>query len=209
MANAFEKSRIYKLWSDATIFELTKCRRSDTQHFKFYTSLPENLYDATRLCRKEYKTAQDADLHIVLSHVRRRAINANKQEVFSKDKNYVEIPAGNDPGYNCCMGTKLIGSSTQGKIVNGGRYVVIEIGQNIKIKNLLSEEHFDMTRDSIGKYTQLGWAVVYQKVQGQTCEGTVLLHDLHSKFFNRAHLYVGLSRVTDGSKVFIARERFS
>ena len=103
------------------------------------------------------------------------------------------------------MGTKLIGSSTQGKIVNGGRYLVVEIRPCIKIKNMLSDEHFDMTKDSLCKYTQLGWAVVYQKVQGQTCDGTVLLHDLHSKFFNRAHLYVGLSRVTDGSKVFVAR----
>ncbi len=36
-ANAFQKSRIYKLWSDSTLFELTKCRRSDETHFNFYT----------------------------------------------------------------------------------------------------------------------------------------------------------------------------
>ncbi len=93
--------------------------------------------------------------------------------------------------------------------MNGGRYEVVELRPSIKLKNLISNEYFDMTRDAVGKYTQLGWAVVYQKVQGQTCEGTVLLHDLHSKYFNRSHLYVGLSRVTDGSNAFIAREGFS
>ena len=34
--------------------------------------------------------------------------------------------------------------------------------------------------------------------------GQVVLHDLHSKYFRRPHLYVGLSRVTRGSDIRLA-----
>ena len=53
--------------------------------------------------------------------------------------------------------------------------------------------------------TLLAWAMVYNKVQGATENGTVCLHDLGSRYLKRSHLYVGLSRVTDGGNVFIAK----
>ena len=37
-------------------------------------------------------------------------------------KECVDIPAGGDPSFRCLVGTKLVGSSTTGKVVNGGRY---------------------------------------------------------------------------------------
>ena len=47
--------------------------------------------------------------------------------------------------------------------------------------------------------------MVYNRAQGLTIEGqTVCLHDLHSHYFRRQHLYVGLSRVTDGKDIRIA-----
>ena len=105
------------------------------------------------------------------------------------------------------MGTKLTGSTTQGKVVNGGRYEVLSIGENIRLKNLLTEEEFGLTSNALGQFTQLGWAVVYQKVQGQTCEGTILLHDLNSCFASLTHLYVGLSRATAGTNVFVESQK--
>ena len=52
----------------------------------------------------------------------------------------------------------------------------------------------------------LAWAMVYNKVQGCTVEGTVCLHDMASRYMRRSALYVGLSRATEGGNVFIARE---
>jgi len=155
------------------------------------------------LTRKTYQRATDADLHICLSHRRRRVISSRKQAHFAKGKPCIKIPAFDDPSYQLCEGTKLIGSTTQGKIVNGGRYDVLSIGENIRLKNLLTEEEFVLTTTALGQFTQLGWACVYQKCQGQTCEGTLLLHDLSSCFASLTHLYVGLSRATSGTNVFV------
>ena len=171
--------------------------------FCFTRVCRENLGAAITLTRKIYQRATDADLHICLSHRRRRVISCRKQAHFAKRKAYVKIPAFNDPSYQCCVGTKIIGSTTQGRIVNGGRYEVPSISENIRLKNILTEEEFTLTTAAIGQFTQLGWACVYQKVQGQTCEGTILLHDLNSCFASLTHLYVGLSRATSGANVFV------
>ena len=83
---------------------------------------------------------------------------------------------------------------------------VTSIGEKVTLEDNWTNKQFDVSIDQIRKNAQLAWAVVYQKVQGCTEEGTVMLHDLSSRYLKRSHLYVGLSRVTDGSNVFIARD---
>ena len=63
------------------------------------------------------------------------------------------------------------------------------------------ENVIKVNKDSFPKLLQLGWACVYQKVQGQTVNGTVQLHDFCSRHAKMEHLYVGLSRVVHHSKV--------
>ena len=63
---------------------------------------------------------------------------------------------------------------------------------------------FEVTPEALSKNCILAWALTYPKVQGITEKGTVFLHDLGSKHFKKCHLYVGLSRVTDGKHVFIS-----
>ena len=77
--DAFRESRLYKLWSDCTMFRLTRCRRSDWEHFRFYTGLPASLPQAIAMSRARYGNALDADLHVCISHRRRRAIAHAKQ----------------------------------------------------------------------------------------------------------------------------------
>jgi len=48
--------------------------------------------------------------------------------------------------------------------------------------------------------------MVYNKVQGATETGTVMLHDTSSPYFKKCHLYVGLTRATEGTNVFVARQ---
>lgn len=202
---AFKGSRLYKSWSDCTCFQLTRCRRSDQKHFDFYTGLSQNLSKAISESRKRYRDADDADLHICISHKRRRAINSEKQARASQGQQCIEIPAGDDPKFQCFVGTKLVGNATTGKFVNGGRYLVMGLGDGcINLKDELTEDIFQASVEAISKHTMLAWAMVYPKVQGCTESGSVMLHDMRSPYVRRCHLYVGLSRVTDGSNAFIS-----
>ena len=117
----------------------------------------------------------------------------------------MEILEGDDPAFPCFQGTKLVGNSSTGKVVNGGRYTVTRIGgDKATLKDDLEEEIFEISLDAIGKCCLLAHAMVYNKVQGATENGTISLHDTSSKYFRREHLYVGLSRTTAGSNVFVA-----
>ena len=53
---AFQQSRLYKSWSDCTCFKLTRCRRSDQNHFDFYTGLSHDLKKAISQSRKDTET---------------------------------------------------------------------------------------------------------------------------------------------------------
>jgi hypothetical protein len=204
---AFRESRLYKSWSDCTRFELTRCRRSDQAHFDFYTSLPDDITKAVSAARRRYGHAEDADLHVTISHRKRRAISTAKQQKASEGKECVRIPACDDNSFQCFVGTKLIGSSTAGRIVNGARYEVTRIGpERVALKDLATHEELELTLEAVARQCTLGWALCYPRVQGCTETGTVLLHDMSSKYLKRHHLYVGLSRVTDGSNVFISAE---
>ena len=55
-----------------------------------------------------------ADLHICISHWRRRMISITKQREVAKGKACLEVPAGEDPAYPLFIGTKLMGNATNG-----------------------------------------------------------------------------------------------
>ena len=206
-ATAFQQSRLYKSWSDCTCFELTRCRRSDEAHFEFYTSLPQNLSKAIKESRKRYLEKDEADLHVTMSHRKRRVISTAKQAQAAVGKECVEIPGGDDPKFQCFVGTRVVGNSTCGKIVNGGRYTVTCIGQErVCLKDEMTDDEFEVSLDNVSKHCILAWALCYPKVQGCTERGTVMLHDMASPYLKRCHLYVGLSRVTDGSNVYISSD---
>jgi len=209
---AFQNSRMYKLWSDCTLFRLRRCRRSDTAHFNFYTNLPQNLPKAISACKKRYapdndEAMHDADLHVTISHKRRRTIAHERQKSLAEGQACIEIPAYDDPAFRCFIGTKLVGNSTLNRIVNGGRYTVTAIGkEKITLLDDLTKDEFEASFEVVAKSCLLGHAMVYNKVQGSTEEGSVMLHDTSSKYFKKSHLYVGLSRVKDGKLVQIASD---
>ena len=189
------------------MLRLTRCRRGDQAHFDFYTGLPQNLSKAIAESRKRYGHADDADLHVCISHKRRRTIAHAKQARLAEGRECVEIPENDDPAFPCFVGTKLVGNSTSGKIVNGGRYTVTAIGkEKVALQDDMTEDAFEASLDLVGRCCLLAHAMVYNKVQGATETGTVMLHSMGSKFLRRSHLYVGLSRATDGGNVFVARD---
>ena len=159
------------------------------------------------MSKTRYDDALDADLHICISHRRRRAIAHAKQRRLAEGRPSVEIPAGDDPASPCFVSTKLVGNGTAGRIVNGGRYTVTAIGvERITLLDDTTGDVFEITLEACSKSCLLAHAMVYNKVQGSTESGTAMLWDVASKYFKLCHLYVGLSRATDGRNVFIARD---
>ncbi len=116
------------------------------------------------------------------------------------------MPAGDDPAYPCFIGTRLIGSATGCKLINGACYLVKGLGQQLVLQDELTGEKFTASLEAVSRHTLLAWAMVYNKAQGCTVEGTVCLHDMASRYMRRSALYVGLSRVTDGANVFVAED---
>ena len=98
----------------------------------------------------------------------------------------------------------MVGNATNGKFVNGGRYEVVGVADNLTLEDNTTGVKFEVTPEALSKNCILAWALTYPKVQGITEKGTVFLHDLGSKHFKKCHLYVGLSRVTDGKHIFIS-----
>ena len=111
----FQNSALLKRWSDCKIFQLTRCRRSDEPHFRFYTQLHEELQTAIAWTRAAYKrgSAADEGLHLCISHRNRRRINGMRQEAFATGKATVVVPAHDgEAEYPLCAGTPLVGTCT-------------------------------------------------------------------------------------------------
>ena len=233
-ARILQHSALLKRWSDCTLFQLTRCRRSDQAHFDFYTRLHEDLATSiawTRAAYKRWTHHTPGALHLVISHRKRRSLNAQLQEKFAEGKPAVTAPAyDGEPEYACTAGTPLVGSCTGRGFVNGAFYEVSDGGlfnnlpfgvggvfnippqvsvlntpTHLKVVDKLTGEVMECSAEVLAKHTCLAHAVVYNRAQGLTIrEQTCVLHDMHSKYFRRPHLYVGLSRVTRGVDIRLA-----
>ena len=146
------------------MFRLTRCRRCDQLHFDFYTGLPRKLSEAIATSQSRYGQADDADLHVCISHRRRRAIAHAKQKRLEEGKECVEIPEGDDPAFSCFAGTKLAGNSSAGKVVNGGRYTVTKAtGDKATLKDDLEEETFEISLDANAACSLMPWCTTRSK----------------------------------------------
>ena len=159
-------------------------------------------------------------LHLVISHRKRRSINAQLQEKFAEGKHAITVPAyEGEPEYACTAGTPLVGSCTGRGFVNGAFYEVNDFltnfsdrntevqtnRLNLKVVDKLTGEVIECSAEVLAKHTCLAHAVVYNRAQGLTIrDQTCVLHDFQSKFFRKPHLYVGLSRVTRRSDIRLA-----
>jgi hypothetical protein len=79
---AFRNSRLLHFWADGTEFQLSRCRRSNTEHFELCLGVLEgSLSNAIEHARLEFPqdwgqpTHKQGDFHLVLSHRRRVALN--------------------------------------------------------------------------------------------------------------------------------------
>jgi hypothetical protein len=205
-------SALLKRWSDCTLFELSRCRRSDQRHFDFYTRLDTVLQTAIASARARYRKSVVADLHLTISHRRRRNLNARLQRSFAGEEGVVVPVYEGEPEYRGVPGTPLVGSCTGRSFVNGAfyevqdvAYIILKRDPMLKVVDKLTDASIECTPEILSRHCQLSWSVVYNRAQGLTLRGkTVCLHDLQSRYFRRNHLYVGLSRVTRGGDIRVA-----
>jgi hypothetical protein len=208
-ANAFENSDPFLNWSEATRFVLRRCWRSDQSHFDFYTCLKGmSLREALAAARARYPArAEDCTWNITMSNFRRKKINErlqHKAAASQAEKLWID---GDDAEihYHLFVGTRLIGSNTVGKFVNGAFLLVLGMTpEAINLQDEDTKECFEATVEQIAKHTKLRWALTLCAVQGKSLDGTIAIHDTGSVHFNIKHLYVALSRATDGANVSIA-----
>ncbi len=83
--DALEHSRLLHLWAGGTEIRMNRCRRSSREFFDFCRSLLRpSLEAAVQQCRARFPPGAgplhcQADMHLVLSHRRRRELNARCQ----------------------------------------------------------------------------------------------------------------------------------
>ena len=62
---------------------------------------------------------------------------------------------------------------------------------------------FEVSIDQVAAHTKLRWGLTLCSVQGRSLSGTIGIHDVNSRHFSDAHLYIALSRAIDGAAVSI------
>jgi hypothetical protein len=209
-ANVFENSRLCWLWSGGTRFVLRRCRRCDQRHFDFYSGLRQMpLQTALRKAERRYPaTHSGCDWNIVLSHYRRKKINERMQaEAAAKHSGARVRISGGEVTFDCFVGTKLIGCNNTLKGIVNGAFLTVTSVQASKIslrdEDVPGSTEITVTPTQLAKHTRLRWALTLCSVQGRSLPGTVGIHDTTSQHFDSAHLYVALSRATDGRNVHI------
>jgi len=142
----------------------------------------------------------DADVTIVISHRRRRWVNRTKQARLARSEETVAIPeCGDEPGYPCFVGTRLIGANSDfTSVVNGARLLVTAISPRLLVRDEETGRVVSMTAVQLSRHTRLRHAITLASCQGRTLQGTVCLADIHSKHLTPAVLYVAASRATSG-----------
>ncbi len=115
-ADVFERSRLFKQWSDCTKFVLTECRRSDEPHFAFYTAVKQRpLTEALADAMQRYpQQPGNAVWNICISHARRRRVNKHIQQQLAEAYQRTHsacstLKVEGEVGYDCFPGTRLVG----------------------------------------------------------------------------------------------------
>ncbi len=81
-----------------------------------------------------------------------------------------------------------------------------EIGQDgVRLQGEDTKEEFEASVEQIAKHTKLRWALTLCSVQGRSLDGTIAIYDVESVHLSDVHVYVALSRATDGANVSTAK----
>ena len=141
--------------------------------------------------------------NLVISHNKRIKINKELNNYY-KTKEAVFLKIKPQKGQLCkaqsmwiWRGLELLGSTQSSKkgIRNNVMYVVEQINDdNIIMKKRGSEESITLSKEQVGAYLRLSYAVTYASVQGTEFSESLRLHDTNNSHFTKKHLFVAISR---------------
>jgi hypothetical protein len=157
---------------------------------------------------------KQGDLHLVLSHRRRMALNGACQKeaaaqyraehpgapLLSIAAPEEELgPLNIQQAFDLFPGTRLIGANNETKaVVNGGFLLVKSVSEEgCLVEDEAGEEH-ELTTAQVTRSTRLAWAITITASQSREFGGRVAIWDSDSPHFTRAHLYNALTRVKIG-----------
>ena len=159
------------------------------------------------LVRARYPSRrEDALWNIVVTNRTRRHVNECLQRSAAAAHSGPKVPIVGEVPFDCFAGTRLVGSSNtlKKRIVNGAFLLVTAVSEEtISLVDEQTQETFDVTPEQVANHTRLRWALTVWACQGRTLEGTVALHESTNQHFSPTHLYVGLTRTTSGSDIWL------
>ena len=207
----------------------TYFRGKDKEHHEFIKSLyPGKLRDLplpaqVAAAKERYpRNSEHPHYSLVMSHVRRRRINALENERLAPaDAVLLEPPScerermANKPqAMRVWLGLKFLGCMKQSdeKTTNGMEYEVLgTTDSTVGLRSLDpsgKEQHgapFELSYSETAQRMRLQHALCYYTCEGRTFrDGLCVLYDTGHKFFTRRHLIVGISRCGEGRDVQIA-----
>jgi hypothetical protein len=159
-------------------------------------------------------------MHLVLSHRRRRRLNALCQEAAAARYRAahpegrivkIEPPGDEERGLNKAQpfelfqGTQLIGVNNEtANVVNGGFMTVGEVREaDCDVTNEFGAV-FKLTHEHIGRSARLAWAITVTSSQSREFDCRVCIWDLGSPYYTTRHLYVAMSRVKRPAALVVA-----
>jgi energy-coupling factor transporter ATP-binding protein EcfA2 len=211
-----ENSSLLHAMAGGNVCHLTVNHRSDPKIFDFCGSIVPggsrahlSLQDKVAEARKEFKnTKRTADHSLVISHAKRRRINAEVNRLAKpKDAVFLAAPVTKQanapqdayvwPGQKlvCCM------EGRRGQLYNGGWFEILAVDHSrVRLKGEVGGEFEITAQDAMAKL-RMPYALTYACCQGLTLQGLVRLHDCDHPRMDWRKLNVGLSRGTHSELV--------
>ena len=198
---------------------MTTCRRSDVEHFEFYTGLPKRVLNQgllDELWGRYPWRGEPVDVVLVMSHAKRArlALRLNAAQAAGREVIRVEpseeLRQGQTMAPHPFMllweGIRLVGcrrdSTDHRHIQNNCVYRVLSVDATQVTVRLDIEEALPLrlTHQETIQFLRLDCARCYASVQGLTLrDQRLLLCDVGHRFQDMRKLYVACSRVTHGS----------
>jgi energy-coupling factor transporter ATP-binding protein EcfA2 len=216
-----ENSSLLHAMAQGNVCRLAVNRRSDPKIFDFCGSIVPggsrahlSMQEKVGEARTEFPaTKRRADYSLVISHAKRRRINA-EMNLQLKPKNAVLLKAPTTKQANAPQdgyfwpGMKLVGcmDTKRGLLYNGGWYEVLAVDHKTFRLKAESGSELDISAQEAMAKTRMTWALCYACVQGLTLPGRVRLHDVDHPRMDWRKLNVGISRGTRSDLVEIASD---
>ena len=210
--SAFEDSGLLHTLSGGNKVVLTTCRRSEAVLFDFYSSLIAGgsrfelrVADAVRHARVYFPDTAPARWNLVISHQRRIRINRSYNDREASPEAVTLEVKGKAAHGNAAQtmklwpGIQLLGcvSSEKKGMRNGCLYTVESVGADaVKLEGLGS-----FTFEQTTLWLRLSYAQTYASCQGTEFTESLCLWDVAHKSCSMRHLFVGMSRASQGAAV--------